>query len=76
VSGFIRPLPPDNHPDEQPTSSAKLSIVLEPAPGATVGELTRNLARAILIAVSGHTSARRKDNRRKISQGQLHPPGS
>lgn len=68
MSAFIRPLPPDNYPDEQPTPSAELSIVLEPAPHTTIGELTRNLATAILIAMSGRTPAQRKGNRRKISQ--------
>ena len=75
MSEFIRPPPPDNHPDEQPTSSARLSIVLEPAPSATCGELVRNLASAILVTMSGRT-ARAGGNRRKISQGQPHPPGS
>jgi hypothetical protein len=81
VSEFIRPLPPDNHlgpPDGHPhdgaTPSANLSIVLEPAPDATIGELVRSLITAITIAVSGRT--RRKDVRRRISPGQPHPPGS
>jgi hypothetical protein len=75
VSASIRSLPPDNHPDERPSSAAKLSIVLEPAPIATIGELVRDLAGAILIAVSGRTQALRKDGRQKISQGESHPPG-
>jgi len=56
VSEFIWPLPPDDHPDEQPTSSAELSIVPEAVPGATIGELVRDLALAIFNALSGHTS--------------------
>jgi len=67
MSAFIGPLPPDNRPDEQPTAAAKLSIVLESIPGATIGELMRDLATAIRIAVSGHTSAKRGGNRWKIS---------
>jgi hypothetical protein len=67
VSAFIGPLSPDNYPDEQPTSAAKLSIVLELIPGATIGELMRDLATAIRIAASDRTSARRNNNRRKIS---------
>jgi hypothetical protein len=62
VSEFIWPLLPDNYPDEQPTSAAELSIVLEPVPGATIGGLARDLAMAILSAVSGQTSAQRRDD--------------
>jgi hypothetical protein len=76
VSAFIRPLPPDNHADEQPSPSAELSVVVEPAPDATIGELARNLATAILNAVSDRIFARPKDSRRKISQRQPSPPGS
>jgi hypothetical protein len=76
VSMSIRPLAPDNPPDERPSSAARLSIVLEAAPIASTGELVHDLAGAILIAVSGRTSARRKDSRQKISQGGSHPPGS
>jgi hypothetical protein len=64
VSASNRHPPLDNCPDEQPTGSARLSIMFEPAPVATIGELLRDLATAILIAVSGRTRARRNDNRR------------
>jgi len=76
VSASNRRLPLDNYPDEQPTSSAELLIVVEPAPAATVSEALRNLATAILDAVSGRTSAQRKDNRQKIPPGHVHPPDS
>jgi hypothetical protein len=76
VSASNRRLPLDNYPDEQPTSSAELLIVLELVPVATIGEALRNLATAILNAVSGRTSAQRKDNRQTTSQDQLHPPGT
>ena len=76
MSAFIRPLPPDDYPDEQPSSSATLSIVLEPAPAATIGELVRNLATAMLTAVSGRTLARRKGYREKVPPGEPPPPGS
>jgi hypothetical protein len=76
VSEFIRPLSPASHEDDEPTPAAELSIVLELAPGATIGELMRSLATAILIAMSGGTSTERKDNRRKASQSRLRPPGS
>jgi hypothetical protein len=76
VNEFIGPLSADSHHDDEPTSSAELSIVLELAPSATIGELVRSLATAILIAMSGRTSAGHRGNRRKTSQGQLHPPGS
>jgi hypothetical protein len=74
VSASNRRPPPDDYPDEQPTGSARLSIMVEPAPVATIGELLRDLATAILIAVSGRTRARRNDNRRKTPQ--THPPDS
>ena len=64
MSASNRHPPLDNYPDEQPTGSARLSIMFEPAPVATIGELLRDLATAILIAVSGRTRARRNDNRR------------
>jgi hypothetical protein len=71
VSEFIRPLPPDNypglpdsHPDDEPTPAAELSIVLEPAPSASIGELMRGLAAAIPIAVSGRIRALRGGNDR------------
>ena len=57
--------PLDDYPDEQPTGLARLSIMVEPAPAATIGELLRDLATTIFIAVSGRTRARRNDNRRK-----------
>jgi hypothetical protein len=57
VNEFIRPLSADSHQVDEPTSSAELSIVLELAPGATIGELVRSLAMAVLIAVSDRTSA-------------------
>jgi len=57
VSEFIRPLSPDSHQDVEPTSSAGLSIVLEPAPDPTIAELVRSLVTAIFNAVSGRTSA-------------------
>jgi hypothetical protein len=83
VSEFNRSLPPDNylgpqdsHPHDGPTPSAELSIVLEPAPDATIGELVRSLVTAIFTTVSGRTSARRKDVRRRNSPGQPHPPDS
>jgi hypothetical protein len=76
VIAFPGPLSPGNYPDEQPTSSAKLSIGLEPAPAPTIGEAMRDLATAMLTALSGRSAARRKENRWKISQGQPHPPGS
>ena len=76
MSASNRRLPLDNYPDEQPTSSAELLIVVEPAPAATVSEALRNLATAILDAVSGRTSAQRKDNRQTTSQDQMHPPGT
>jgi hypothetical protein len=76
VNEFIRPLSADSHQDDEPTSSAELSIVLELAPGATIGELVCRLAKAILIALSDCTSAGHRGNRRKTSQGQLHLPGS
>jgi hypothetical protein len=68
VSASNRHPPLDNYPDERPTGSARLSIMLEPAPVATIGELLRDLATAILIALSGRTRARRNDNRRKARQ--------
>ena len=55
MSASNRHPPLDNYPDEQPTGSARLSIMLEPAPVATMGELLRDLATAILIALSGRT---------------------
>jgi hypothetical protein len=76
VSAPIGPLPPGNHPDERPSSAATLSIVLEPARIATIGELVRDLAGAIFIAVSGGTPARRKDSRQKISQDGSRPAGT
>jgi hypothetical protein len=83
VSEFIRPQPPDNylgppdsHPHDGPTPSAELSIVLEPAPRATIGELVRSLITAILVTVSDRTSARRKDVHRRNSPGQRRPPGN
>src|SRR5437868_15096108 len=71
VNEFIRPLSADS---DEPTSSAELSIVLELAPGATIGELVRGLAKAILIALNGRTSDGHRDNRCETSQGQPHPP--
>ena len=68
MSASNRHPPLDNYPDERPTDSARLSIMLEPAPFATIGELLRDLATAILIALSGRTRARRNDNRRKARQ--------
>ena len=65
VNEFIRPLSADSHQDDEPTSSAELSIVLELAPSATIGELVRSLATAIHIAMSGHTSAGHRGNRRE-----------
>jgi len=76
VNESIKPLSADSHQDDEPTSLAELSIVLELAPGATIGELVRCLAKAILIAMGGRISAVRRGNRRKTSQRQLHPPGS
>ena len=76
MNEFIRPLSADSHADDEPTSLAELSIVLELAPGATIGELVRSLARAIFIAIGDRISAGRRGNRRRISQGPLHPPGS
>ena len=82
MSEFIRPLPPDkypgppdSHPHDGPTPSAELSIVLEPAPDATVGELVRSLVTAIRVTMSGRTSARRKHVDRRNSPGQPRPPG-
>lgn len=75
MSASIRSRPPDNHPDERPSSAAKLSIVLQPAPIATIGDLVRDLAGAVLIAVSDRIQALRKDGHHKISQGESHPPG-
>jgi hypothetical protein len=75
VNEFIRPLSTDSHQDDEPTSLAELSIVLELAPGATIGELVRSLAAAILIPMGGRTPGHR-GNRRRTSQGQSHPPGS
>ena len=63
VNEFIRPLSADSHADDEPTSLAELSIVLELAPGATIGELARSLAKAILIAMGD-----------RIPAGQRQPP--
>ena len=60
VNEFIRPLSADSHQDDGPTSLAELSIVLELTPGATVGELVRSLATAILIAMGDRISAGRR----------------
>lgn len=62
--------------DDEPTSWAELSIVLELASGATVGELVRGLAKAMLIAMGDRISAGRGGNHRRTPPGQLHPPGS
>jgi hypothetical protein len=56
VSEFIRPLSPDSHQDVEPTSSAELSIVLEPAPDPTIAELVCSLVTAIFNAVSDRIS--------------------
>ena len=81
MSEFIRPLPLDKYPgptdsqlDDEPTPSARLSIVLEPYPGATIGEPVRSLVTAILSAMSGLSAPRHSGNHRKIPQ--MHPPGS
>ena len=76
MNEFIRPLSADSRADDEPTSLAELSIVLELAPGATIGELARSLAKAIFIAVGDRIPAGGRGNRRRTSQGQLHPPGS
>ena len=76
MNEFIRPLSADSHADDEPTSLAELSIVLELAPGATIGELVRSLANALLIAMGDRISAERRSNRRRTPQDQLHPPGS
>ena len=62
--------------DDEPTSWAELSIVPELASGATVGELVRGLAKAMLIAMGDRISAGRGGNHRRTPPGQLHPPGS
>jgi hypothetical protein len=76
VNEFIRPLSPDSHQDDEPTSLAELSIVLELAPGATVGELVRSLATAILITRGDRISAGRRGKSPEDPSGPLHPPGS
>src|SRR5262249_41073303 len=76
VDEFIRLLSADSHADDEPTSLAELSIVLELAPGATVGELARSLAKAIPIAMGDRILGGGGGNCRRTSQGQLHPPGS
>ena len=68
MSASNRHPPLGNYPDERPTDSARLSIMLKPAPVATIGELLRDLATAILIALSGRTRARRNDNRQEARQ--------
>ena len=76
MSASNRGLPLDSYPDEQPTPSAELLIVVELAPVATIGEALRNLVTAISNAVSGRTSAQREDNQQKTPQSQPHPPCS
>ena len=76
MNEFIRPLSADSHQDDEPTSLAELSIVLELASGVTIGELARSLAMAILIAMGNRIPAGRRGNRGRTSQGQPHPPGS
>jgi len=76
MNEFIRPLSADSHQDDEPTSLAELSIVLELASGVTIGELARSLAKAILIAMGNRIPAGRRGNRGSTSQGQPHPPGS
>ena len=76
MNEFIRPLSADSHQDDEPTSLAELSIVLEFASGVTIGELARSLAKAILIAMGDRIPAGRRGNRGRTPQGQLHPPGN
>src|SRR5215472_16225827 len=63
VNEFIRPLSADSHQDDEPTSLAELTIVLELASGVTIGELARSIAMAILITMSNRKPTRRRGKR-------------